>query len=48
MKNPGKPPPYASIPFSGGDLDPPALHKLYEDPFQPHGTTVFEQPITDH
>ena len=32
MKKPSKPPPSASIPYSYGELDPPALHEVYEDP----------------
>ena len=48
MKNPSKPPPSALIPYYDGDLDPPALHEVDEDPVQPDGTAVFEQPITDN
>ena len=48
MTNPSKTPPSAFIPYSGGDLDMPALHELNEDPVYPDDTTVFEQPITDY
>ena len=48
MKKRSKPPPSAFIPYYNGDLYPPALHEVDEDPVQPDGTAVFEQPITDH
>ena len=47
MTRPTKPPPSAFIPYSGGDLDLPALHEVDEDPFHPYGAAVFENPITD-
>ena len=48
MKKRSKPPPSAFIPYYNGDLDPPALHEVYEDPVQPDGTDVFEKLTTDH
>ena len=48
MTIPTKPPPSAFIPYSDGDLNPPALHEVDEDPVQPNGTTIFDHPITDH
>ena len=48
MTNPSKPPPYAFIPYSDGDLYPPSLHEVDEYPVNSDGTAVFEQPITDH
>ena len=42
MTNTSKPPPSAFIPYSDGDLDPPALHELDEDSIQTDRTTVFE------
>ena len=41
-------PPSTSIPYSGGDLDPPALDEVYEDLVQPKDVVVFEQLVTDH
>ena len=48
MTNPSKPLPSAFIPYFDGDLDPPSLHEVDEDPVQPDGTAIFEQPITDN
>ena len=48
MTRPNKTPPYAFIPYSNGDLDPPGLHEVDEDPAHTDGTGVFEQPIVDH
>ena len=48
MTKPIKPLPSALIPYYDGDLYPAALHEVYENPFQPDGTALFEQPITDH
>ena len=41
MTNLGKPPPYYFIPYSTGDLYPPALHELDEYPVHTNGTAVF-------
>lgn len=48
MTKPTKPLPKDYIPYADGNLDPPALHEVDEDPVQPNGTAVFEKPITDH
>ena len=48
MTKPSKLPPSTFIPYSDGDLYPPALHEVDADTVQIDGTTVFEQPITDH
>ena len=48
MTKPSKPPPSAFVPYFDGDLDLPDPHEVDEGPFQPYGTAVFEQPITDH
>ena len=42
MKSPSKLPPSALIPYSDGDLDPPALREVYEDQVQTDCTAVFE------
>ena len=47
MTKPNKPSPYSFIPYYDGDLDPPALHEVDEDPDQTNGTVVFEHPITN-
>ena len=48
MTSPNNPPPPAFTPYSDGDLYPPALHEIDEDPFHNDGTYVFEHPVTDH
>jgi len=48
MSKPPKPLPTEYIPYSEGNLDPPPLHEVDEDPVQSDGTAVFEKPITDH
>ena len=48
MTNTSKPPPSDFIPYSDGDLYPPPLHEVDEDPVQTDGTSVFEEPITYH
>lgn len=45
---PEKPPPSDYVPYSDGNLDPPLLHSVDEDPIHLNGSAVFEQPITDH
>ena len=48
MVKPTTPLPTDYIPYSDGNMDPPSLHEIDEDPVQPNGATVFEKPITDH
>ena len=48
MANIRTPPLYNFISYSNGDLYPPALHEVDEDPLHTDGTAVFEQPITDY
>ena len=48
MANISKPPKSTFVSYSNGDLYPPALHEVDEDPLQTDGTAVFEQPITDY
>jgi hypothetical protein len=48
LSSPSKPPPSDYVPYADGELDPPPLHELDEDPVDNDGTAVFEKPITDH
>jgi hypothetical protein len=48
MSTPPKPPPSDFIPYADGELDPPPIHEVDEDPVNGDGTAVFEKPITDH
>ena len=48
ITKPSKPPPFAFIPYYRGDLDPPSLHEVDEDPVKPDGTAIFKQNILYH
>ena len=48
ITNLSKPPPYYFIPYSDGDLDPPSLYEVDENPVHLDGIAVFEQTITDY
>ena len=48
MANISKPPQSTFVSYSNGDLYPPALHEVDEDPLHTDGNSVFEQPITDY
>ena len=48
MISPNKLPPSVFIPYSDGDLYPPALNEVDEYPVQSYGTAVFEHLIRYH
>ena len=48
MTTPTKPPASDYVPYANGELDPPPIHEVYEDPVNSDGKAVFEKPITDH
>jgi hypothetical protein len=48
LSSPSKLPLSDYVPYADGELDPPPLHELDEDPVDNDGTAVLEKPITDH
>jgi len=48
LSSPTKPPASDYVPYADGELDPPPIHELDEDPVDNFGTAVFEKPIMDH
>ncbi len=48
LTKPQQPLPTDYVPYADGELDPPPIHEVDEDPADSDGTSVFEKPITDH
>ena len=48
MSTPSKPLAPDYVPYADGELDPPPIHEIDDDPIENDGTAVFEKPITDY